>query len=416
VSVSDAGGTYDQQPFAATATVAGVNGISGPSLEGVTPTLTYFSGSTASGTPLAGAPTLPGTYTVKASFAGSADYTSASATTTFTINTPTTSITGPTIGVPGQPLTYTFAVNGPTQGIAFTINYGDGTTLTTSAGGPSIMLDHLYAATGSFTVQVTAKDSNGVVSQLATQSVKISRVALEPDPSGGTDLAVGGNAAGGDTILVSAANTSGTAVSVTFDRAALGTFTPTGHILVYGQGGQDKITLSPYVVGTTKYYIEVPALLYGEGSGGDSISAAGSAANNVLSGHGNNEVLTGGQGRDLLIAGTGTAALHAGAGDDILIGGSTIFDIGSNSGLNYLNQLYDLNAFMVEWGSADSYATRVSVLSFYLNTNTVHENYVSGQPVADQLLGNASANDWFFAAVNDTVKGKSNNAVVTSIT
>jgi hypothetical protein len=136
VSVSDAGGHYNLKPFAATATVAGVNGIVGTSLEGVTPTLKYYKGSTASGTPLAGAPTLPGTYTVKASFAGSADYTAASATTTFTIQTPTTSITGPTIGVPGQPLTYTFAVNGPTQGIAFTINYGDGTSVTTSAGGP----------------------------------------------------------------------------------------------------------------------------------------------------------------------------------------------------------------------------------------------------------------------------------------
>jgi hypothetical protein len=415
VSVSDAGGTYNQKPFAATATVAGVNGIAGTSLEGVTPSLTYYSGSTASGTPLAGAPTLPGTYTVKASFAGSADYTSASATTTFTIQTPT-SITGPTIGVPGQPLTYTFAVNGPTQGMAFTINYGDGTTLTTAAGGPSIRLDHLYHATGSFTIQVTAKDQNAVVSQLATQSVNVSTVAMEADPSGGTDLAVGGKAAGGDTILVSATNTSGTTVSVTFDKAAMGTFTPTGHILVYGQGGKDTITLQPYVVGKTTYYLHVPALLYGEGTGGDHISAAGSAANNVLTGHGSNEVLTGGQGRDMLIAGTGAATLTAGVGDDILIGGSTSYDIGSNSGMTYDKQLASLYAIMAEWGSADSYATRLSALAGQLNTSTVHDNYASGKPVADQLLGNALANDWFFAGVNDVVKGKSKIAGVTSIT
>ncbi len=36
----------------------------------------------------------------------------------------------------------------------------------------------------------------------------------------------------------------------------------------------------------------------------------GSAANNVLVGHGNNEILTGGQDRDLLIGGTGSAALR----------------------------------------------------------------------------------------------------------
>jgi hypothetical protein len=64
VSVSDASGPYTQSPFAATATVAGVNGTFASSLEGVTPTLTYYAGSTASGTPLSGAPTLPGTRTV----------------------------------------------------------------------------------------------------------------------------------------------------------------------------------------------------------------------------------------------------------------------------------------------------------------------------------------------------------------
>src|SRR5262249_7894569 len=64
VQVTAAGGTYNGSPFAATATVAGLNGVPGPSLEGVAPTLTYYAGSTASGTPLAGAPVLPGTYTV----------------------------------------------------------------------------------------------------------------------------------------------------------------------------------------------------------------------------------------------------------------------------------------------------------------------------------------------------------------
>jgi hypothetical protein len=434
-TVSDADGTYNGNAFSATATVAGVvagvDTTPASTLEGVTPTLTYYQGTYATlaalNTALAGgltgsstAPSLPGSYTVVASFAGSTDYTSGQAIIPFTIKTPMTSISGPTIGVPGQPLTYSFAVTygpkGPTQGITFSINYGDGTTLTTSAGGPSITLDHLYAATGSFTIQVTAKDQNGVVSQLATQSVKISTVAMESDPNGGTDLAVGGNAAGRDTILVSAANTSGTTVSVTFDKAALGTFTPTGHILVYGQGGKDTITLQPYVVGKTTYYLHVPALLYGEGTGGDHISAAGSAANNVLTGHGANEVLTGGQGRDLLIAGTGAATLTAGVGDDILIGGSTNYDIGSSSGMTYDKQLAGLYAIMAEWGSADPYATRLSALAGSLSTSTVHDNYASGKAVADQLLGNALANDWFFAGVNDAVKGKSKNAQVTSIT
>jgi hypothetical protein len=149
---------------------------------------------------------------------------------------------------------------------------------------------------------------------------------------------VGGNAAAGDTILVTSTNTSGTAVRLTLDKTVLGTFTPTGHIFVYGQGGKNTITLQPYVVGKTSYYIFVPALLHGEGSGGDHISAAGNAANNVLTGHGANEVLTGGQGRDLLIAGTGAAALNAGVGDDLLIGGWSNYDF-SSPGMTYDQKL-----------------------------------------------------------------------------
>jgi hypothetical protein len=254
-----------------------------------------------------------------------------------------------------------------------------------------------------------------VVSQLATQTVTVSRVAMEADPNGGTALAVGGNAAGGDKITVSATDTTGKTVNVTVNKTSFGTFTPTGHIFVYGQGGKDSISLKPYVVGnTTYYYIQVPAFLYGEGTGGDKISAAGSAANNVLTGHGSNEVLTGGQGRDLLIAGTGAATLNAGLGDDVLIGGWTNYDL-SSSALTYDQKLAALDAIMAEWGSAHSYSTRLNALAGYLNTNTVHDNYQGGVAVADQLLGNSLASDWLFAGVNDSVTGTNKNDVITTI-
>ncbi len=77
VTVTDASGTYNGSPFPATATVTGSSGIPSSSLEGVTPTLTYYAGSTAAGTPLAGAPSAVGTYTVVANFPGSTDYDSA---------------------------------------------------------------------------------------------------------------------------------------------------------------------------------------------------------------------------------------------------------------------------------------------------------------------------------------------------
>ena len=78
VTVSDAGGTFNGSPFPATAEVAGVvNGVDttlAASLEGVSPTLTYYAGAVAVGTPLSTVPTAAGTYAVVASFAGSADY------------------------------------------------------------------------------------------------------------------------------------------------------------------------------------------------------------------------------------------------------------------------------------------------------------------------------------------------------
>jgi hypothetical protein len=310
-------------------------------------------------------------------------------------------------------LTYTFSINGPTQGIVYSINFGDGTSVKTAAGGPAIKLDHLYAATGSFTIQVTATDQKGVVSPIAKQVVKISTVAMEVDPSGGTALAVGGNAAGGDTITITATDTTGTALDVTINKKDFGTFKPTGHILVYGQGGKNSITLKPSAVGATSY-IKVPAFLYAEGSGGDKLSAVGSAANNVLTGHGTNEVLTGGKGLDLLIGGTGAATLNAGAQDDILIGGWTNYDI-SSSGMTYDQKLATLEAIMAEWGSTDAYSTRLNKLAGFLNTNTVHDNVVNGVAVADQLFGNAAAFDWFFAGLNDTVTGKNSNDKTTQI-
>ena len=162
------------------------------------------------------------------------------------------------------------------------------------------------------------------------------------------------------------------------------------------------------MAGGKNYYITVPALLYGEGPGGDKISAAGSAANNVLSGQGKNEVLTGGQGRDLLIAGTGAATLNAGVGDDIMIGGWTNYDLGS-SGMTYDRKLIALEAIMAEWGSTDSYATRLSDLGSILNTTTVHDNIANGVGIVDTLSGNINANDWFFAGLDDTVTGKNGN-------
>ncbi len=131
VTVTDSGGVFNSSTFAATDTVAGVNHQPGASLEGVTPGLTYYSGTSASGTVLGGAPTSTGTYTVLANFAGSTDYTSAAASTTFTISPATVSstvinfedqtITGKTLAEPFTDQGYVFTSSGLGAGTSLEI-------------------------------------------------------------------------------------------------------------------------------------------------------------------------------------------------------------------------------------------------------------------------------------------------------
>ena len=71
-----------------------VNGVAGESDLSPAATFAYYAGSTATGSPLAGAPTNAGTYTVKASFAGNGNYNSASDTKTITIAKADASVVG----------------------------------------------------------------------------------------------------------------------------------------------------------------------------------------------------------------------------------------------------------------------------------------------------------------------------------
>jgi hypothetical protein len=86
VNVSASGGVYSGSPFAASASITDDNGNTGPTLEGLGLSLTYYTGTTISGAGTGTAPTAPGTYTVVGSFPGSTHYTSASDQATFTIS------------------------------------------------------------------------------------------------------------------------------------------------------------------------------------------------------------------------------------------------------------------------------------------------------------------------------------------
>ena len=132
VTASDAGGTYNGNAFPAAATVNGAG-----SLEGVSPTLTYYSGTytdpseLAYATALGAIPSAAGNYTVSAYFAGSAHYSSASALANFTIAQATPTVTVSDAGgvYTGQPFTATATVNGQNslQGVTPTLTYYSGT-------------------------------------------------------------------------------------------------------------------------------------------------------------------------------------------------------------------------------------------------------------------------------------------------
>ena len=164
---SDAGGEFTGSPFPAVATITGLSGAASSSLEGVTPVLTYYAGSLASGTPLPGVPNQGGTYAVIASFAGSADYKQAqSAPVTFTIQPAVASVTltsSVTSSVYAQPVTLVAKVtgSGATPGVAVTFADGGiilGTVPLDGSGQATLTTPGVPAGASSITASYNGSD------------------------------------------------------------------------------------------------------------------------------------------------------------------------------------------------------------------------------------------------------------------
>ncbi len=174
-------GMYTGSTFPATATVAGVSGTPGTTLEGVGLTITYYVGNTATGTPLAGTPTNADTYTVVAAFAGSTDYSGNSAQTTFTITlaTPNLVVTdagGQFTGNPFPATATATGIGGVSLGGIFTYTYYVGSTAsgTGSSTAPSAAGTYtVVAAFASTTVNYADAPSRPVTFTItpASQSV-----------------------------------------------------------------------------------------------------------------------------------------------------------------------------------------------------------------------------------------------------
>jgi hypothetical protein len=303
VNVTD-GGTYSGAAIAATATVAGVvagvDATPAASLEGVSPALTYYAGTTATGTPLPGAPTSVGTYTVVASFPGSADYLAATAQVTFTINQATPTLTWP------NPASIVYGTSLGTTQLDATASVAGGFVYTPALG------TLLHAGNGqTLSVTFTPTDTTDYTTATATAKINVTQATPTltwPNPANivyGTAL--------GSTQLDATSSVAGTFA-----------YTPaSGAVLHAGNSQTLSVTFTPtdttdYTTATATARINVtqatPALtwpnpaniVYGTALGSTQLDATASAAGTFAYTPVSGTVLNAGSGQTLSVTFTPT--------------------------------------------------------------------------------------------------------------
>jgi hypothetical protein len=314
-------------------------------------------------------------------------------------------VTGPSVGVPGQPLSFTLQATPDSvpANIRFTyaIHWGDGTPLQTMTGPNGLTVSHIYIAPGSRTVQITVTFP-GSKPALATAPVGVLPVVNEDDPArpGSRALFVGGTP-GNDTIVLVPDED---LIRVDLNGVPEGLVEDAGHIYIYTQGGADVVR----ELGNSFDSISVPAIVFG-GPGNKTFDFSRSAGNNILLGGPSADTLIGGSGRDILIGGGGKDRLQAGRGGDILIGGTT----------SLATNVQALAAVMDEWANTDSYATRVGDLLGTLSGGANGGALLNASTVTDDglanLLAGGSNQDWYFAGLFDVLTNLTPGETVTAL-
>ncbi|HET9218893.1 MAG TPA: PKD domain-containing protein, partial [Terriglobia bacterium] len=263
------------------------------------------------------------------------------------------SISGPSTGVAGQVLDFSssFTDVGTQDTHQVRWDFGDGTFIDfhSTADPGALTAAHVYTAYGVYTVTLSIRDDDGGLTAV-TKTVTVTAAALQVDPCdpNKTALVVGGTAAD-DTIHFSPGGNSGDIV-VHINGVSQGVFRPTGHIIVYGQAGDDDIQVAGSIV--------LEAWLFGD-AGNDRLKSGAGAS--ILMGGDGDDFLNGGSGRSILIGGRGKDRLVGASGDDILIGGDTVYE----------GSALVLCALVEEWNSGENYETRVARLRLLLNATTV---------------------------------------------
>ncbi len=310
---------------------------------------------------------------------------------------PSVSLAGAASGVRGQTLAFAggFTDPGTADTWTATVDFGDGsgTQALSFGANHAFSFNHVFTANGTYSVVVTVRDDDGGAGT-ASQSVTIRAVALQQDPidPSRTALVVGGTT-GDDAIQFIPWGFAGD-VAVFLDGTLYTTYHPTGHLIAYGQAGNDYIQV---------FGLGLPAFL--DGGDGNDVILGGFGDDVYLGGRGN-DVLIGGSGRDLMIGGAGADWLFGGGGEDILIAGTTAYDSSPAA----------LGAVMREWTRTDrSYAQRVADLRNGGGLNggvLLSATTVFSDPDPDNLVGGPGL-DWFlFDAQRDRIADLSGGEIV----
>jgi Ca2+-binding RTX toxin-like protein len=332
-------------------------------------------------------------------------------TFTITVNNvaPTAIVAAPFEAVRGQGRTFVLTATDPSPvdqaaGFTFRIDWdGNGTIDETVVGPSGVQVERVFPKEGANTVRVTAVDKDGGVSGVATHSINVAVAAVQADALDPAKrvLVVGGST-GDDKIDIKPEKGKGKhadedEILVKINEKEMGRFKrketfgpPIDSIIVYGQAGDDKITVDKK--------LNLPAQVFGD-EGDDKLSAGGGPTT-LVGGEGDDD-LEGGEGRNVLIGGRGEDRLLGKAGDDLLIAGLTFFD----------DDLEALSAIMAEWGSDRDYYARIANLrgdesSPHFSAQRANGNvFLKSQGAAatvfddgerDKLTGSSGC-DWFFA-------------------
>jgi RTX calcium-binding nonapeptide repeat (4 copies) len=319
-------------------------------------------------------------------------------------------------------------------GFQFFIQWGDGTSTTINSlpGQNSVTISHTYAgvsASGAYTISATAMDARNATGPATTASFVVLGWSVMSDPLHPSDaiLVIVGSE-GADTIKVKTKDNDYYRVSVKDrddDVLRKGTvYGNVNRILVFGHGGNDKITIDDDVTASVQAW---------GGAADDDIK--GGSGNDLILGESGNDNLWGGDGRDILIGGKGADKIHGDKNDDILIGGFTAYENEFNQSapsafssalrLSFENQRVALESILSEWESSRTYLERRDNIRgtgtgarananyfFKVDDNVMTNNTVFEDDAKDTLWGDQGT-DWFFAnlsgGVLDEIKDRTNN-------